>query len=134
MRLLHYQPGQSAADLARRLGLAPQSIGPAIAAAAERGLVQRRPHPVHGRVLQLYLTAAGQEAYRQAAAAIAEPERELVADTAESALTVVWRELRALTERAEAIAGQRGGADPGASLLRRFRVLRRLWCVIAQCR
>jgi DNA-binding MarR family transcriptional regulator len=112
MRLLHYQQGQSAADLARRLGVAPQSIGPVIAAAADRGLVERRPHPVHGRVLQLFLTAAGQDAYRQAAAAIAELERELVADTAQSALSVVWHELRALTERADAIAGHRSGADP----------------------
>ncbi len=111
MRLLYHQPGQSAADLARRLGLAPQSIGPVIAAATERGLLERRPHPVHGRVLQLFLTSAGHGAYQRAAAALADLERELTAGTAESALTVVWRELRALTGRAEAIAGSRGAAD-----------------------
>lgn len=111
MRLLYHQPGQSAADLARRLGLAPQSTGPVIAAATERGLLERRPHPVHGRVLQLFLTSAGYAAYHRAAAALADLERELAAGTAESVLTVVWRELRALTERAEVIAGSRSPAD-----------------------
>jgi DNA-binding MarR family transcriptional regulator len=93
MRLLYHQPGQSAAGLARRLGLAPQSIGPVITAATERGLLERRPHSVHGRVLELFLTSAGHEAYRQAAAAIADLERALTAGTDPSALSAVWREL-----------------------------------------
>jgi DNA-binding MarR family transcriptional regulator len=71
VRLLAHEPGQSAADLARRLSQAPQSVALTIERAGQDGLLERHPHPVHGRVLQLYL---------------------------------LWRGLRTITERAEAVA------------------------------
>jgi DNA-binding MarR family transcriptional regulator len=112
MRLLAHEPGQSAADLARRLGQAPQSVALTIERAGQAGLLERRPHPVHGRVRQLYLTPAGHDAYRHAAGVIAELERDL-ADTLDPASAgLLWRGLRAITERAEALA--RTPRDTGA--------------------
>lgn len=108
-RQLSHQPGQSAADLARKLSLAPQTVAQVVTAAAERGLVERRPHSVHGRVLQLFLTPDGQEQYRHAADAIADLERALSAGMDEAARELFWRELRALADRAEALSGRGSG-------------------------
>jgi DNA-binding MarR family transcriptional regulator len=117
LRQLDHQPGQSAADLARRLGLAPQSVALAVAAAQERGLLQRRAHPVHGRVLQLFLTPVGQGACRQAARAIASLERDLTAGTDDTTRDLLWRELRAIAERAETVARPGGFAGITAGRL-----------------
>lgn len=108
MRLLAHEPGQSAADLARRLGQAPQSVALTIERAGQDGLLERRPHPVHGRVLQLYLTPAGHDAYGRAAGVIAGLERDLAGGLDPASADLLWRGLRAVTERAEAVARETG--------------------------
>jgi len=47
------------ADLARRQGMKPQSMGTTIAALEEMGLVERKPHPTDGRQMNIELTAKG---------------------------------------------------------------------------
>lgn len=108
-RQLTHQPGQSAADLARKLGLAPQTVAEIVTGVVQRGLVERRPHPVHGRVLQLFLTPAGQEKYKQASRVVTDLERALSADMDTAARQLFWRQLRVLTDRAEAISGRGSG-------------------------
>lgn len=106
LRLLHHEPGQSAADLARRLGFAPQSVAPAISQAEQAGLVERRPHPVHGRIRQLFLTEPGQAAYRRAVRVVGRFERALAADLDPDAATLLWQQLVTVAQQAEALAGQ----------------------------
>lgn len=47
------------ADLARAEGMKPQSMGAAIAALEELGMVERKPHPTDGRQMNIQLTAQG---------------------------------------------------------------------------
>jgi DNA-binding MarR family transcriptional regulator len=47
------------ADLARSEGMKPQSMGAAIAALEERGIVERKPHPTDGRQVNIELTEKG---------------------------------------------------------------------------
>ena len=47
------------ADLARAENLKPQSMGTAIAALEELGLVERKPHPTDGRQMYIELTRKG---------------------------------------------------------------------------
>src|SRR6202051_1732664 len=47
------------ADLARAEGMKPQSMGTAIAALEEMGMVERKPHPTDGRQVNIDLTAKG---------------------------------------------------------------------------
>lgn len=47
------------ADLARAEGVKPQSMGTVIAGLEERGLIERKPHPVDGRQMHIELTAKG---------------------------------------------------------------------------
>jgi DNA-binding MarR family transcriptional regulator len=47
------------ADLARAERIKPQSMGAAIAALEELGMVERKPHPTDGRQFHIALTAKG---------------------------------------------------------------------------
>ncbi len=47
------------ADLARAESMKPQSMGTAIAALEEMGMVVRKPHPTDGRQVNIQLTAKG---------------------------------------------------------------------------
>ena len=47
------------AELARAEGMKPQSMGTAIAALEEMGMVERTPHPTDGRQMNIELTAKG---------------------------------------------------------------------------
>jgi DNA-binding MarR family transcriptional regulator len=51
--------GFSGAELAIRVGVTPQTMSTAIGSLLERGLVVRTPHPTHGRVLEVRITAEG---------------------------------------------------------------------------
>jgi DNA-binding MarR family transcriptional regulator len=54
------------AELARAEGVTPQSMGAAVAALQELGIVERKPHPTDGRQFHLQLTKKG-AAMRKAA-------------------------------------------------------------------
>ncbi len=47
------------AELARAESMKPQSMGTAVAALEEMGLVERKPHPTDGRQVNIDLTARG---------------------------------------------------------------------------
>ena len=49
----------SAADLSRGFHIAPQSVGTALSRLEKIGWVERRAHPVHGRVVLYELSAKG---------------------------------------------------------------------------
>jgi DNA-binding MarR family transcriptional regulator len=51
--------GVSSADLARTIGVRPQSIVDLIRPLERSGLIKRRKAPEHGRILRISLTAAG---------------------------------------------------------------------------
>lgn len=54
------------AELAREEGVKPQSMGATVAALAELGWVQRKPHPTDGRQQNIELTAEGAAARNSA--------------------------------------------------------------------
>jgi DNA-binding MarR family transcriptional regulator len=49
----------STAELARRVGVTPQSMASALSGLEARELIARAPHPTHGRVVQVGVTDAG---------------------------------------------------------------------------
>lgn len=72
------EPGISAAELSRRINVTPQSVQTALLPLLKRGWVQRRPHPVHGRVLGNYLTPKGTAAAQQAGDAVTAFDEQLL--------------------------------------------------------
>jgi DNA-binding MarR family transcriptional regulator len=59
LSVLDRRSGLSNAQLARRALVSPQSMNEVLLALEQRGLVRRRAHPDHGRILQARLTAKG---------------------------------------------------------------------------
>jgi DNA-binding MarR family transcriptional regulator len=53
------EPGLSAADLARAVMVTPQAINLLVNGLERDGLVERRPHPTHGRILEIHPTREG---------------------------------------------------------------------------
>ncbi len=60
LTVLAREPGASGADLARAVHTTPQAMNGVLATLEREGLIERRPHPTHGRILQATLTSEGQ--------------------------------------------------------------------------
>src|SRR5262245_13286263 len=60
------EPGLSAADLARAVMVTPQAVNLLVNGLERDGLVERRPHPTHGRILEIHPTAEGRRRLRAA--------------------------------------------------------------------
>lgn len=73
------EPGVSAAELARRINVTPQSVQTALGPLIERSWVERRPHPVHKRVLGNFLTQVGLDAAERASDAVTQADRRITA-------------------------------------------------------
>jgi DNA-binding MarR family transcriptional regulator len=61
LSVLARDPGSSGADLARACNTTPQAMNGVLATLARAGLVERSPHPTHGRIVQITLSARGEE-------------------------------------------------------------------------
>jgi DNA-binding MarR family transcriptional regulator len=59
LTMIDAYPGLSSADLARLSLLTPATVAGIVANLKRAGAATARPHPVHGRILQLELTAKG---------------------------------------------------------------------------
>lgn len=81
---LEEEPGISGASLARRSFVTPQTMNGILVKLEDAGLVERRPHPEHGRVLQAYITRAGGELLVGCHRRILEVEERMVSQLDES--------------------------------------------------
>ena len=90
-RLVVYGP-MSTADLARNFGLRPQTIAQAVTALLDAGIVQRRRHPVHKRVLLIELTDAGRRAWEDGDRRVASVEKRIRDSIGESAYRAMYRD------------------------------------------
>jgi DNA-binding MarR family transcriptional regulator len=61
LSVLEGEAGLSGAALARRCFVTPQTMNQILMNLEGAGMVERRPHPEHGRVLSAYLTGKGAE-------------------------------------------------------------------------
>ena len=77
---LHQQDGMSAAQLARSLGVRPQSTGEIIAPLERKALIRREESPEHRRILRISLTAAGRQLLARASRVAMQLEEELLED------------------------------------------------------
>src|SRR5918912_690492 len=59
LSVLAREPGASGADLARACSTTPQAMNGVLGTLERESLIERRPHPTHGRILQATLTTEG---------------------------------------------------------------------------
>jgi len=76
---LDEQPGISAAELARRCAVTPQTMTTILRNLETAGLIERTPHPLHRHVIETRPTPAGRKALDQADERAAGVERRLAA-------------------------------------------------------
>ena len=80
LSVLDRRSGLSNAQLARRALVSPQSMNEVLLTLERRGLVRRRAHPDHGRILQTRLTAKGRRLLAACDAEVREVEARMVGD------------------------------------------------------
>ena len=84
-------PGLSSADLARLSILTPATIAGIVANLKRDGVATARPHPVHGRILQLELTAKGKALLARCKRHVYALEADLTVDMSEADENAVRR-------------------------------------------
>jgi DNA-binding MarR family transcriptional regulator len=80
LSVLDRRSGLSNAQLARRALVSPQSMNEVLLTLEQRGLVRRRAHPEHGRILQTRLTAKGRKVLAACDAKVRAVEARMISD------------------------------------------------------
>jgi len=101
LSVLARDPGMSGADLARACNTTPQAMNGVLATLERAGLVERHPHPTHGRILQVSLTPEGQRRLEAATPAVRELEDAIEAGLPAKDVAAVKGWLVASAERLE---------------------------------
>lgn len=104
LTMLAAYPGASGAELARLSLLTPQTMSVIVANLEKAGWVQRRPHPQHGRIQLIEISAEGRKRLAQCKAAVAPVEASLLDGLGE-------REEKAVRRWLVQVALGEGGGD-----------------------
>lgn len=80
LSILSHRATSSTAELARRFGIAPQSMTEVVASLERKKLIARSKSLAHGRILTIRLTAAGTRMLERCNGAIDRLERAVFAD------------------------------------------------------
>ena len=108
--VLARDPGMSGADLARACNTTPQAMNGVLATLERAGLVERRPHPTHGRILQVTLTREGEHRLEAATPAVRELEDAIEEGMAPDQVAAVKAWLVESAQHLEDIAASRSSA------------------------
>ena len=99
LSVLAREPGLSGADLARACNTTPQAMNGVVATLERDGLVERHPHPTHGRILQVTLTREGERRLEAATPAVRALEDAIERDVAPDQIDAVKAWLVAAAQR-----------------------------------
>jgi DNA-binding MarR family transcriptional regulator len=99
LSVLARDPGASGADLARACNTTPQAMNGVLATLARSGLVDRRPHPTHGRILQITLSGEGQRRLEAADPAVRNLERAIEEGVGQAEVATIKEWLVASAQR-----------------------------------
>lgn len=117
LTVLAREPGASGADLARAVHTTPQAMNGVLATLERQGLVERHPHPTHGRILQATLTSEGQRRLDAANPSIRALERATEQDLTPDEIATVKTWLVTTAQRLEQATDSRaippGGLEQG---------------------
>ncbi len=78
LSVLEETPGLSGTALARRCPITRRTMNRVLMNLETAGLVMRRPHPEHGRIMQAFLTEAGEELMPRAHRIVRAIERQML--------------------------------------------------------
>jgi DNA-binding MarR family transcriptional regulator len=101
LSVLARDPGSSGADLARACNTTPQAMNGVLATLEREGLIERHPHPVHGRILQVTLSPEGERRLEAANPTVRGLEAAIERDFSADEIATVKRWLVASAARLE---------------------------------
>jgi DNA-binding MarR family transcriptional regulator len=107
LSVLAREPGASGADLARACNTTPQAMNGLLATLERESLIEREPHPTHGRILQVTLTSEGQRRLEAAHPAVRGLERASERDFTPEDIAAVKAWLVTTAHRMERISQSR---------------------------
>ena len=107
LSVLARDPGSSGADLARACNTTPQAMNGVLATLERDGLVERHPHPTHGRIVQVTLSGEGERRLEAANPAVRELEAAIERDFTSEEVATVKTWLVESAKRLERIAASR---------------------------
>ena len=107
LTVLAREPGASGADLARAVHTSPQAMNGVLATLERAAMIERRPHPTHGRILQATLTSEGRRRLEAANPSIRALERATERDWSSDEIATVKTWLVATAQRLERINDSR---------------------------
>ena len=116
LSVLGDEAGLSGAELARRCFVTPQTMNAIVVNLESGGLIERRAHPEHGRVLQAYLTASGKELVSRAHEMVEEIEQRMVAGLDPGDRLRLLESLQSCVVSLEARAQKKGAPRSGEPL------------------
>jgi DNA-binding MarR family transcriptional regulator len=105
LSVLARDPGMSGADLARACNTTPQAMNGVLATLERDGLIERHPHPTHGRIRQATLSSDGERRLDAATPAVRGLEDFIEAGLAPDQVAAVKAWLVASAQRLEEITG-----------------------------
>jgi DNA-binding MarR family transcriptional regulator len=103
MAILSDHDGITAAELARKCAVTPQTMNSTLGRLEKRGLVERRPHPMHGTLIEVRLTAAGRELFDRADTHVATLDTDLAAELSSQEEAELKRLLTRVSDTAQQI-------------------------------
>jgi DNA-binding MarR family transcriptional regulator len=107
LSVLARNPGASGADLARAINITPQAMNGVLATLEREALIERRPHPTHGRILQATLTSEGQRRLESANPTVRALERAIERDFTPDEIATIKTWLVAAAKRLERVTESR---------------------------
>jgi DNA-binding MarR family transcriptional regulator len=107
LSVLARNPGASGADLARAINITPQGMNGVLATLERKALIERHPHPTHGRILQATLTSEGQRRLNAANPTVRALERAIERDFTSDEIATIKTWLVASAQRLERAAESR---------------------------
>jgi DNA-binding MarR family transcriptional regulator len=108
LSVLARDPGMSGADLARACNTTPQAMNGVLATLERHGMIERHPHPTHGRILRVMLTREGTQRLEAATPAVRGLEHAIEEDLTQEQIAAVKAWLVAAAQRLEEVAASRG--------------------------
>jgi DNA-binding MarR family transcriptional regulator len=102
LTMLAAYPGVSGADLARLAVLTPQTVSVIVANLEKSAAIERRPHPVHGRIQQIEVTDAGKTLLKQCRARVKKLEAQMTEGFTPAEEQVIRRWLASLAREDDA--------------------------------
>jgi DNA-binding MarR family transcriptional regulator len=108
LEALECSPGESSADLARACGVTPQTMNGIVQILETNGLLVREPHRVHGRILRVYLSNAGEAKLEAGRKVVGEIEERMVATLSEDDVEALGRFVSVCEGSLSALARRNG--------------------------